>query len=273
LLRYSSGRAQFQGAYTWSHSIDNQSEPLIGDFTDLRPGTPAPQVSAFPLQFNSGMDRGNSDFDQRQTLTFYATWDSGRAIFGSRLSRILREWRFAALGSLRSGFPYSVTATTPFSFVLALSQCIGANVVLTPGCNGEVLGGRADIVTTATASNESVPGGRILLQSAAFRPPAPNVSGNTARNEFTGPGAASLDLSAGRWFPTPWLGEAGRIEIRADAYNALNHADLGQPNGDLDSPSFGVALYGVSQPRTGLLPVLPLRESPRQIEFRLRVVF
>ena len=61
--------------------------------------------------------------------------------------------------------------------------------------------------------------------------------------------------TAGRWFPTPWLGETGHIEIRADAYNALNHANLGQPNGDLDSPSFGVALYGVGQPRTGLLPV------------------
>src|ERR1019366_10555144 len=35
LLRYRSSHAQFQAAYTWSHSIDNQSDPLVGDFFDL----------------------------------------------------------------------------------------------------------------------------------------------------------------------------------------------------------------------------------------------
>jgi hypothetical protein len=273
LLRYSSGRAQFQGAYTWSHAIDNQSDPLIGDFTDLRPGIPAPLVSAFPLQFHSSMDRGNSDFDQRETLVFYASWNSGRAIFGSRFARIWRDWRLAAIGALRSGFPFSVTATTLFNPALAAAQCIGANVALTPGCAGEVLGGRADLLATNISSGQPVAGGRVLLQKGAFHPPAPNVSGNTGRNEFSGPGAANLDLSAGRSFAVPWLGEGGRIEVRADAYNALNHANLGQPDGNLNSASFGVARYGVSQPRTGLLPILPLRENPRQLQFRLRVIF
>src|SRR5262249_53699174 len=33
--RYRSGRKQFQLSYTWSHSIDHQSEPLARDFFDL----------------------------------------------------------------------------------------------------------------------------------------------------------------------------------------------------------------------------------------------
>jgi Carboxypeptidase regulatory-like domain len=271
--RYSAGRAYFQAAYTWSHAIDNQSDPLNGDFTDLRPGAPSPHVSAFPLQFRSGMDRGNSDFDQRHNVVFSGTWTSGRGFFGTRLSRFARDWRFSALGSLRSGFPFSVTATTLFSPARAIGECIGANVALTPGCAGEVLNGRANLLTTEIGSDQPVAGGRVRLRSAAFAPPAANVSGNTGRNEFIGPGAVNLDISVGRSLAVRRLGEAGRIEVRVDGYNALNHANLGQPNGNLGSASFGAAYYGLEQPRTGLLPILPLRESPRKVQFRLRVVF
>ncbi len=35
VLRYQAGRGMFQAAYTLSHTIDNQSEPLAGDFFNL----------------------------------------------------------------------------------------------------------------------------------------------------------------------------------------------------------------------------------------------
>jgi hypothetical protein len=273
VVRRSTRRTLLQAAYTWSHSIDNQSEPLTGDYTDLRLGSQAPQYAAFPLQFHSGMDRGNSDFDQRHNVVFYAAWTTGPGAFGSRLFRLVRDWQFSALGSLRSGLPYSVTSDTLFSPILAIARCIGANVALTPGCSGEVLNGRANLLSPAMTSDTPIPGGRVLLQSSAFGPSSPNVSGNTARNAFTGPGAAHLDVSLGRSFPLRARGEAARFEIRADAYNVLNHANLGQPNGNLNSGSFGAAYYGLPQQRSGLIPVLPLRESPRQIQVRLRLVF
>jgi len=33
MVRYRTSRGMIQGSYTWSHSIDNQSDPLIGDFS------------------------------------------------------------------------------------------------------------------------------------------------------------------------------------------------------------------------------------------------
>ena len=35
VVRYRTSRGIVQGSYTWSHSIDNQSDPLIGDFFNL----------------------------------------------------------------------------------------------------------------------------------------------------------------------------------------------------------------------------------------------
>src|SRR5207302_7590722 len=75
LGRYRAGRKQFQIAYTWSHSIDNQSEPLARDFfnllfTRIGPDTTRTEYAAFSRQFDVRSDRGNADFDQRHNLVF-----------------------------------------------------------------------------------------------------------------------------------------------------------------------------------------------------------
>ena len=81
--RYRTRRALFQLSYTWGHTIDNQSDPLLGDFFDLSfagaasAGSPGSRAS-FARQFDSGADRGNADFDQRHNLVFYSIWDLPR---------------------------------------------------------------------------------------------------------------------------------------------------------------------------------------------------
>jgi len=118
LARYHAGRGQFQISYTWSHSIDNQSEPLNGDYFNLEFTSltrPSSGQSAFVQQFNSGADRGNSDFDQRQNLVFYGIWESPHTFGGPRTSVLVRNWRISTLGAIRSGLPYSVYANASFA--------------------------------------------------------------------------------------------------------------------------------------------------------------
>lgn len=280
VARYRSGNARFQAAYTWSHAIDNQSDPLNGDFTDLRAfnavdAAPARSFSAFVRQFDSRGDRGNADFDQRQNLVFYSLYDSGAPTGRSPLHALLRNWQLSALGSLRSGFPYTVTVPSAAPGITTLLQCRSANVVTTPGCNGQLLGNRANLIASVDRAviDQPAVGGRTLLSSGAFSAPTANLVGNTGRGAFTGPGSVSLDLSVGRSFRFAPFGESGRLLVRADAYNVLNHANLGNPDSVLSSPTFGLTRYGAAQQNSGLPPILPLREAPRQIELLMRIEF
>ena len=122
-----------------------------------------------------------------------------------------------------------------------------------------------------------VPDGHMQeIHFRAFSEPAPSTLGTSGRNAFTGPGFFSLDLSLARSFTLPWLGESGRIRIRADAFNILNHANLGNPNTrftDPPSPDFGVATFGRQGFASGFPAVSPLNETPRQIQLSLKLEF
>ncbi len=256
-----------QGSYTWSHSIDNQSDPLIGDFfnltfTSIQTGEGSSQRSTFSEQFNPNADRGNSDFDQRQNLVLFSYWNLPAPFATSKAGVLLRNWTFAELAAFRSGLPYTV---------YGVSDAIQGQ--------GLVLNNRANILNanqTVFTNPASVPGGVQLLNPAAFGQPAPSTLGNSGRNAFTGPGFYSLDFSLARAFHLPWLGESGRLRIRADAYNVLNHANLGNPNAQLTdplSPAFGVATYGRQGFQSGFPAVSPLNETPRQIQLSVKVEF
>src|SRR5262249_1028842 len=165
--RYRTARAQFQIAWTWSHSIDNQSDPLLGEFfADLSyvaPTASAPRsnLATFSRELDSRADRGNSDFDQRQNLVFYSIWE------------LPAHFQFAQMAAFRSGFPYTVYANSSFS----------------------IYNNRADLVGPNYGASQAVAGGVQLLNPAAFAQPASGALGNTARNAFAGPGLLNLDIS------------------------------------------------------------------------------
>ncbi|MGB6946824.1 MAG: carboxypeptidase regulatory-like domain-containing protein [Bryobacteraceae bacterium] len=264
VLRYRIPRGMIQGSYTWSHSIDNQSDPLIGDFfnltfTSIQTGQASGQRSTFSEQFNPNADRGNSDFDQRNNLVVFSYWNPPAPFGQSKAGLLLRDWTVGGLAAFRSGLPYTVYGTS----------------TTIPG-EGLILNNRANVLdsTQAVYANPApVPGGVQLLNPSEFTSAAPSTLGNSGRNAFIGPGFYSFDLSLARGFPLPWLGEAGQLRIRADAYNVLNHANLGNPDAQLNDPEFGVATYGRQGYPSGFPAVAPLNETPREIQLSVRVVF
>jgi hypothetical protein len=112
-----------------------------------------------------------------------------------------------------------------------------------------------------------------LLSAAGFAEAAPSTLGNAGRNAFRGPGFYNLDVSLNRSFPVRWLGESGRLGLRASAFNILNHANLGNPDTLLASPTFGIALLGRQGVPSGFPAVSPLNETPRQIQLSAKVEF
>ena len=249
--------ATFRLAYTWSHSIDNQSEPLEGEFDDLSiinvsQGS-SNGVAAFAQQFASGLDRGSSDFDQRHNLVGMGFWE---------LPGFLHGWRVSWLGAIRSGLPFTVYASE----------------------DQPIDNSRASLIDPANwrADQPVSPGGVRLLNPAAFGVPAQGTLGNTGRNGFPGPGFFSVDASLSRSFRFKRLPEADRLILRVDLFNMLNHVNLNDPQpvalSSLGSslgfnPNFGVAYYGRGSIDDGSPVLTPLQETARQIQLILRLEF
>lgn len=260
VARYHSRRGSMQVSYTWSHSIDNQSDPLLGDFFDLSfvnigSASASRAQAAFTRQFDSAGDRASSDFDQRHNLVFYSWWDSPAVGGRGRFAALTRNWRLAEMAAFRTGFPYTVRS----------------------GATGALLNQRADIVDAARISAQpgaaAAPGSVALLNPAAFAPPPSGVPGNSGRNAWAGPGLWNVDVSLSRSIRLPALGESRHLIVRADFFNAFNHANLNNPGARLGSPTFGQASYGRLDYNNGFPALVPLNETPRQIQLMLKLEF
>jgi hypothetical protein len=262
VLRYRGSRGMAQASYTWSHVIDNQSEPLAGDFfnltfTSIQTSPGSSGRAAFSRQFDPLADRGNSDFDQRHNLVLFSYWNLPAPSANSKLGFLLSNWTISELAAFRSGFPYTV---------------IGTSTSL-PG-QGQILNNRPDIIDSSkTTASIPVNGGRQLLNRSAFAPAAPSALGNAGRNAFRGPGLYNIDLSLAKSFALRRLGESGRVALRADAFNALNHGNLNNPDALLTSPTFGFASFGRQGRTSGFPAVVPLNETPRQFQLSLKLQF
>ncbi len=250
--------------YTFSHTIDNQSEPLAGFAANLAAvnltGVPITlHQAAFTEQFNSGVDRGNSDFDERHVLNSYFTFDIPSPSADGRLKRLLSNWMMAGVAAIRSGSPFTVYAVSDTS-------------------NG-LVNNRSDLVDPNNARADlPYPGGKLILNPAAFLEPAPGTLGSAGRNAFYGPGAYNFDVSISRIFALRgW--ERTRLTVRADAFNLLNHANLSNPASGSDeccgiTPApFGLALYGRNETSAAIPLATPLSETAREIHFVLRLTF
>jgi len=74
------------------------------------------------------------------------------------------------------------------------------------------------------------------FNTAAYVQPTAGTYGDAGRNSLRGPSYWNLDTSLFRIFP---VGEGKQFEFRAEAFNVLNHADLGQPDNIIQDATFG----------------------------------
>ena len=80
---------------------------------------------------------------------------------------------------------------------------------------------------------------KLWYDPAAFRrtdcniPSQPQLChyGNAGNGILNSPGTQSLDLSIGKNWKIPQLGEQGRLQFRGEAFNAFNTPQFGVPNG------------------------------------------
>ena len=83
---------------------------------------------------------------------------------------------------------------------------------------------------------------------ADFVAPTPYTFGNSGRNFLYGPDYKNVDLTLAKNFSLPrW--ERATLQLRADAFNALNHTNFGNPNSSIGVTGSGV-IHSSGAPRT-----------------------
>jgi len=231
----------FQGtvSYTWSHSIDNSSSDALLHWAG----------SGFdPLQ-----DRASSDFDARHTFSAALTGEAPRM-----RNRLLRNWSLDAILRARSGFPINILTNEYYT-----------GVSLANAFRPDLVAGQPLWIT-----DPSMPGGR-RLNREAFAVPAEGGQGSLGRNAITGLGMFQMDLALRREFP---FHEGRSLEVRLEAFNALNHPNFADPASYLVNPLFGQPLsmlnlmMGTGSPGTGLAPIFQIG-GPRSLQAVLRFRF
>ncbi|HZI87168.1 MAG TPA: TonB-dependent receptor, partial [Pyrinomonadaceae bacterium] len=221
--RFSDGyTAQF--AYTFSRSIDADSEPFGGGAAELQ-GTM--DVG------NIRLDRGLSAFDA--THRFAANFIYEVPFLRDRtdlVGSVLGGWQIGGILSLQSGFPLTVTTTQDYNqdgvasdrpnLVTSLDRVVGHSP--------------RDFLNGAFGDPNAL--------GSLFQPAAFGTNGSLGRNVFRGPGYASFDLSLLKSFDLPWVtNESSRVEFRAEFFNLFNRVNLRAPNVSLGSYSAATGLW------------------------------
>ncbi len=232
--RLSSGFAM-SVAHTWSHAIDRAS-------AESRAET-----------ISSTMVRADADFDVRHVMTATVGYDLPRLTSGRIGRALLDNWGLDGRVVMQSGRPLSV-----FSM---------ANLFDLNGIEQTKWALRVDGVPL-TVDDPRAPGGwRINPQAFNL---APGIgSQTTGRNLVRGPGVWQVDLALRRVFA---LGDAARLTLQVNAFNALNHANFGSIDPMLTSPTFGQARAMFGRTVGGLNPSYQIG-GPRTLECSLRVSF
>jgi hypothetical protein len=106
--------------------------------------------------------------------------------------------------------------------------------IAVPGATlGNGWGTRADLVGDPDVPD---PSAAQWFNTAAFAAPEPYQYGNSPIGVVEGPGAHILDLGLMKRFH---MGHGRYVQIRAEAYNALNKVNLNNPGTTLGTSSFG----------------------------------
>ncbi|HWP86104.1 MAG TPA: TonB-dependent receptor [Terriglobia bacterium] len=253
---------QFNGAYTFSKNIDDISG--VQTASDTNAG-----INQIPNYFIKYHYRGLSSFDARHVFTFSSTYElpvgPGR-MFGSGLSgvagHIVGGWQLGGIITLSSGFPATVTTSTPS----ALSNRVHGNVMpdLLPGYSNNPTSG-----TSLGCGN--IPAGTPLgtpdlyFDPCVFAFPPALTLGTLGRNTVIMPGRAVVDFNLTKKFAIGSAEEGQKIEFKFDAFNLFNRPNFGTPARNIMNGS-GVRQIGAGQ-------ISSTVGSSRQIQLALKYTF
>ena len=188
-------------------------------------------------------DKGNSSYDARHVFTanFAYQIPAGRAHWYG-------GWQWSGTSIARTGLPINVSVTRKASDVLDGNVLSTERPNLVPGVPLYL-----DYGTTG-----------LWLNPAAFAVPAKGTWGNLGRNVLRAPGLFQIDTALSKRIH---VSELLGLDLGMEAFNILNHPQLGAPGANISSTSsFGriTAPINISPVGAG---------TPRQVQAFVRLNF
>jgi hypothetical protein len=292
---------EFQGSYTYSHSIDTTE----GNLSSADCNASGMDETDNPQ--NIQLAKGPSCFDLRHNLRFNLLYHLPKVKSEGIVSKLANGWWMGNIVSVQSGYAFTPIVTANRS---------NSGVYDTGAANGE----KVNLGTATVAPGALGPDGNTNLTSQTFIPYDPNTVitgnfhqwfnplmftvapmvpcpatagiyvgttcgtlGNAPRGLLRGPGLGEWDFSLVKDTAVHFLGEAGSVQFRAEFFNILNRANLGMPNGTVFSGSTGNIVAGsTTTPNVGAYSQTPTgtagqitttTTTSRQIQLALKVIF
>ncbi|MGA9998576.1 MAG: carboxypeptidase regulatory-like domain-containing protein [Candidatus Acidiferrales bacterium] len=219
----------FSASYTFSKAID-QGASFENELN--------------PLNFNA--TRGLSLLDAKNRFVFSPYWEFPVPKYDGFKGKALDGWGTSAIITYQSGFPIRVQTQND----LELQSSFFFEDANTPQVTGKVQ------FTNPKSATNVANGTAFYFNPGNISDPGAGQFGNLPHALCCGPALSNTDLVISKKTP---INERWNTEFRAEFYNAWNHTQFANPDGNFSSSTFG--------------QILKTREGPRVIQFGFKVLF
>ncbi len=230
--RFSRG-LQFQGAYTFSRSIDDSSS-----FEEIQ------------NPFNPRLSRSLSLFDARHRFVFSYYWELPVPKHSGFTGKLANGWATSGIITYQTGFPIRLGISSSSALVTNDQELLDGS-----GFDFETAGEPNIVAPFRTLDPRKNPN-HLFFDPSIFALQALGTVGNAPRAICCGPVISQSDLAILKSTP---INERSHFEFRAEFFNAWNHTQFFSPDGNpADGSDFGRVKHA---------------RDPREIQFALKLVF
>ncbi len=207
-LQHTEKHANFLLGYTWEKAMDNGSSAF--DATN---------------PYNPALSRALSAFDVPQDLVASYTVDLpfDRVAAGHALANhLIGGWQISGITTFASGQPVQLTESDDRSLTGTFDDTVDEPSYAGSGAK--------------LYQDKNPRSGQPYFNPNYFVPEPLGQVGNSMRRFFPGPGILNTDLAL---LKNTKFTESQRLEFRAEAFNVFNHAQFGNPSGEIDNTGQG----------------------------------